>query len=227
MASSHDAVFRCPVADGLHETLAIKRGVQAEKEVPCVCCLVAYIVPKGRIERFGREAVTRLELFVEIVRPHTSLRPVHRGLIEEGGDDGLSEIVGKVLVVSLVRVMDKQADGFGGQIVDIRVAVLDALAHHHVPTGLLWSCPRHLASRFVIAVTKRNNLLGVGVPSHNRHELSLKRYLAVEGSATAYTVLRFVEALNGVVRVIVHEGSHARTVDGPHASAWEAILIVD
>ena len=45
MSGGQDAVFCCPVADGLHESLAIKRGVQAEKEVPRVCSLFSNVVP--------------------------------------------------------------------------------------------------------------------------------------------------------------------------------------
>ena len=41
------------------------------------------------------------------------------------------------------------------------------------------------------------------------------------------TVLRLVEALDGMLGMIVHEGRHARAVDGAHASTGEAILVVD
>ena len=126
-----------------------------------------------------------------------------------------------------MRILNKQADGLGGEVVHVRVAVLDALADHDVPARLLRSCPSHLTGCLVIIVAQRDNLLGVGIPSHNRHQFPLKGYLAIEGSAAAHAVLCLVEALNGVVGMIVHEGSHTRTVDGPHASAWEAILVVD
>ena len=227
MTCSKDAMRCRPVADGLHEALAIECGVQAKEEVPGICCLVSYVVPEGRIECFGRETITHLKLFVEVACPHPSLSPIHRGFVEEGGDDGLSEVVCEMLVVSLMRILNKQADCLGGEVVHVRVAVLDALANHHTPARLLGSCPRHLTGLLVIIVAQRNNLLGVGVPSHNRHQFPLKGYLAVEGSAAAHAILCLVESLNGVVGMIVHEGSHARTVDGPHASAWEAVFVVD
>ena len=111
MAGGEDAVLSRPVADGLHEALAVERGVQAKEEVSGPCRRAAYVVPKSGIECFGRETVTYLELLVEVACPHAALCPVHRRLVEERRDYGLSEVVGKVTVVRLVCVLDKQLDG--------------------------------------------------------------------------------------------------------------------
>ena len=96
-----------------------------------------------------------------------------------------------------------------------------------MPARLLRSCPSHLTGYLVIIVAQRDNLFGVQVVGHYRHELALKGNLAIESSTAGDAVLRLVEAFDGMVGVVVHKGRHARPVDGSHAAAGETVLVVD
>ena len=111
-----------------------------------------------------------LELLIEITRPHSALRPVHRRFIKESGDNGFAKILAEQTIVCIVGIIDKMFYRLLREVVHIGVAIRDALEQHYLPVAI-WNFPPQFISGAKV-ITKIYNLICACIPCHNAHHFS-------------------------------------------------------